>query len=78
MSYLIVSCPHCQQFLFVDMAELNCRIFRCGVYKQTFVQISPHLDKISCDMLKKNDLIYGCAKPFKINNNNECIICDYI
>ena len=30
---ILVHCPHCQQL--IEIVELNCRIFRCGVLKQT-------------------------------------------
>jgi len=74
--YMLVSCPHCFQMLFIE--SLNCGIFRCGVYKHSFVPIPPHLDKLSCDMLVSKNLIYGCSKPFKVNNNYQCVKCDYI
>ena len=27
----VISCPHCGQF--IEVLALNCRIFRCGIYK---------------------------------------------
>ena len=73
---IIINCPHCNQLIII--AELNCKIFRCGIYKNNFEQIDPHLNKIKCDELKNNDLIYGCGKPFQIDENNKVIICEYI
>ena len=76
---LIVICPHCNDFVVIK--ELNCCIFRHGIYKNSCEQINPHANKIECDYLKKNDFIYGCGKPFKIIISNENIIvekCDYI
>jgi hypothetical protein len=35
------------------------------------------MNKEACEELVKNDLIYGCGKPFQIVKN-EAIICDYI
>lgn len=78
MSDLIISCPHCNQFIFIKRTEFNCRIFRCGVYKYNFTQISPHLDEISCELLVKNKSIYGCSKPFRIDDNDNVLMCDYI
>jgi hypothetical protein len=75
---MIIQCPHCDCDILIT--KINCKIFRHGVYKNTFKQINPHLDKDSCDKLIKNDLIYGCGKPFElILNNNEYIAikCDY-
>jgi hypothetical protein len=81
MTYLIVSCPHCSHEIYILKKELNCRIFRHGIYKKNLKQIDPHMKKEGCDRLKKEDLIYGCGKPFKVvENNNEfkAEICGYI
>ena len=73
---LIIECPHCKQS--IEIIALNCKIFRCGVFKATNQQIDPHLDALSCIELKTNDLIYGCGKPFQIQDNGNVIKCDYI
>jgi len=82
MTFLI-ECPHCNQS--IEVIETNCCIFRCGVYKETFQQINPHLEKNMCDELVKKDLIYGCGKPFQLEKivvNNEIKynvrVCEYI
>ena len=39
------------------------------------------IHKENCNYLIKNDLIFGCGKPFRIITNNStyiAIICDYI
>ena len=77
-SYTALRCPHCDCEILIN--KINCKIFRHGVYKNNFKQINLHLDKNSCDKLIKNNLIYGCDKPFElILNNNEYIAikCDY-
>ena len=74
-----VTCPHCK--ITIEVLELNCQIFRCGVYKGTLEQINPHMLKTECDRLLEGDLIYGCGRPFRVDNNdNELVssICDYI
>ena len=61
--------------------ELNCRIFRHGVFIKTNEQIPPHSSKKECEYYIKNNLIFGCGKPFKIIEvNNKLIpeICGYI
>ena len=73
---MIVQCPHCEQFIFVE--ELNCRIFRHGVYKETNLQINPHLAKERCDELVALSLIYGCGKPFRVDADNVAVECGYI
>ena len=69
----IIKCPHCDMSIIIE--EVRCGIFRCGIYKDTFQQVDPHLPKEECDKL--GNTIYGCSKPFQIINN---IIskCDYI
>ena len=59
----------------------NCLIFRHGIIKNTGQQMDPHLNKQECDRLKKENLIFGCGKPFMIiENDGEYLIidCDYI
>ena len=76
-----VQCPHCKEYVIIE--QVNCAIFRHGVFKSNMSQINPHLSKSECDNLATNGLIYGCGKPFKIikeNGKNEwkAIDCDYI
>lgn len=76
---MIINCPHCNEY--IEIIELNCGIFRHGVYKSNDEQIDPHLSKENCDYLFNNNLIYGCSKPFQIiidENKIEVKICDYI
>ena len=81
MNYYIINCPHCDQIIQVFKHELNCKIFRHGIYKDSLEQIDPHLPKEKCEQLSKNNLIYGCSKPFQIIFENKKIVvekCDYI
>ena len=73
-----VNCPNCD--IMIEIVELNCRIFRCGIYKNNYIQIPPHSTREECDRLIKNNEIYGCGKPFRIlQTNTKYIIetCDY-
>ncbi len=72
---LVVTCPHCKEPVIIQ--KINCGIFRHGSIKKTGKQIKPHLDKTACEELIKNDMIYGCGKPFRIVNG-EAIVCEYI
>ena len=79
--FYYMKCPHCNDDIIVHKNELNCKIFRHGVYKSNMEQINPHLGKDLCDRLKHDDMIYGCSKPFQIiekHNKYYIIICDYI
>lgn len=75
----IIQCPHCDQS--IEVIEANCRIFRCGILKTTFIQINPHLPKNECDKLFNEGAIYGCGKPFQLVKQDNLwvpVICDYI
>lgn len=72
---MFINCPHCD--LLLEILELNCGIFRCGVYRTDFVQIPPHSSKEECDRLLRDRLIWGCGKPFQIIEG-KVIECDYV
>lgn len=75
------ACPHCGDLVLINTNEINCGIFRHGVFKETNQQINSHETKSNCDVYKEKDLIYGCGKPFqvvKVNDKYEISICDYI
>jgi hypothetical protein len=84
MDHITFLCPHCQCCILVNLKELNCRIFRHGIYKSGVnigKQIDPHMKKSLCDELINKNLIYGCGKPFKIVKVNNIFVaepCDYI
>ena len=78
---LVFDCPHCHDFIVVRLSELNCKIFRHGVYKATLQQIDPHMPKSQCDALFENELIFGCGKPFQIVIERDIFFvdtCEYI
>ena len=54
MNYLIVECPHCKSYIYILKKEINCKIFRHGVYKSNNKQINPHMKKEECDYLSRN------------------------
>lgn len=72
-------CPHCDHL--IEIVQLNCKIFRHGVYKKGYKQMNPHAPKNVCDHAVKKGLIYGCGKPFRVikkDNEYEAIGCEYI
>jgi hypothetical protein len=73
MDGIILPCPHCG--IFIQVVEQNCKIFRCGVYKDSMQQIDPHMPKAQCDAIVTK--IYGCGKPFRLVHDT-FEICDYI
>ena len=75
----VVICPHCHCQIIIQ--EVNCQIFRHGIYKSSGDQINPHASKEECDELSIKGLIYGCGKPFRIDLVQDkwiATICDYI
>ena len=68
-----MNCPHCGIGIIID--AVNCGVFRCGVYKDTFVQVHPHLSQEECAALE--GLIYGCGKPFTLLEG-ALVPCGYI
>ena len=77
-NYIVVICPHCNGSILILEKEINCKIFRHGVLKSTKKQINPHLEKKKCDRLFAEGLIFGCGKPFRLNDDMNAVICDYI
>ena len=78
---IILTCPHCEHFILIHRNEINCAIFRHAAFKENFTQVNPHMPKDQCDQLIALDKVFGCAKPFKIINQNDnyvAIPCDYI
>jgi rubredoxin len=58
-----LKCPMCQ--VYIDVAEVNCGIFRCGM---THGWINPHAPKEEIDRLKKDGKwLGGCGAPLKLN-----------
>ena len=77
----IFICLHCNNEFIININDFNCKILRHGIYKNNLQQINQHSSKEECKKLLENDLIYGCAGPLQIIEDNEeykLIICDYI
>lgn len=78
MDDLFITCPHCGGL--IQIIQINCRIFRHGVYITTGNQIHPHLPKSDCEQLVACNKIYGCGKPFELidqNNTKVAVACEY-
>lgn len=78
---IVVPCPHCEKQILIMQKEINCAIFRHGAFKKDKKQVNPHTKKEECDRLVRENLIYGCGKPFKLVKEKEeykAIVCDYI
>ncbi len=76
--YIIINCPHCQDSVIIYKKQIKCGIFRHAVYKKTNKPVNPHLPQNKCESLIASNKVYGCGKPFKLNDQNCPEICDYI
>lgn len=72
---MLIQCPHCN--MYIEILALNCRIFRCGIFKHNYQQVNPHEIKRLCDLYVFKNLIYGCGRPFTIIGD-KAVKCDYI
>jgi len=78
-SLIVEKCPHCLQYITVDPREINCGVFRHGVYRSNFQQMDPHAQKKICDDLYANNQIYGCGRPLRfVQATGKFDVCDYI
>jgi hypothetical protein len=46
--------------------------------KKTFEPIDPHSSKEKCEYYILKGKIYGCGKPFNLQEDNSTITCGYI
>lgn len=76
----VFECPHCEQVIQVLESEINCSIFRCGIFKHNQKQMDPHTPKSECDRFFNEGFIYGCGKPFKFFKGEQPYVeeCEYI
>ena len=76
-SGFIVSCPSCG--IYIEILTIACGIYRCGIFKETGLQVNPHLPKDQCERIVKQNLIFGCGKPFRITDKNTPPeLCEYL
>ena len=82
MSQQFVYCPYEDCGVTIEVEALNCKIFRCAIFKATGLQLNPHASQAECAQLIATGAIYGCGRPLKIDYNQqghlESQICDYI
>ena len=73
----VFTCPNCNKYVLVSPDELNCGVFRHGVFRSTGDQIPSHATQKQCDQWVQSNQIDGCGKPFKYEGN-KMVLCDYI
>jgi hypothetical protein len=77
MSELFFNCPWCQGMIIVNTNQINCRIFRHAVLKETNQPTNPHMSKSEMDILIAQDKIWGCGGPFRLNDENQAILGEW-
>jgi hypothetical protein len=60
-------CPHCELWIQVRREDLNCKIFRHGVFIDSGKPIDPHASKGDVESQSHN--ILGCGGPHMIYND---------
>jgi len=77
---MLINCPYCERPILI--LEVNCGIFRCGIYKESWNQLPPHSSKEECERALFEGLIFGCGGPFQVraDDKGEPVVekCDYI
>ena len=71
------NCPHCDVMCQVPRNEIRCTIFRHANFKNDMSFVPPHASKKLCDSWIENNLVWGCAKPFKFTGTT-VEICGYV
>lgn len=75
-------CPQCNEIVEVEQNQVNCCIFRHGIFEVngSQQQIPPHSSKQQCDKFVEDGLLEGCGKPFRFvfGSPNYVEKCDYI
>lgn len=81
-SMYMFNCPNCDGTIIVQINEVNCLIFRHGVYSQGHKigqPINPHETKENIDKMVDEKLIDGCGKPIQMNQNHTKVYsCSYV
>jgi len=63
---LVFACPQCGGTVVVQRSEVNCKIFRHGVFRATGEPVPPHASEAECSEWTKTESIWGCGKPFHL------------
>lgn len=59
-----MECPWCK--IGIEIDQINCGVFRCGILKSNGLQIPPHLGREAVEKIR--DFIWGCGHPFKLKD----------
>jgi hypothetical protein len=65
-TFIVFECPHCSGGIMVHPNEVNCQIFRHGVFANG-EYISPHALDTQVNAWLTSNKIYGCGGQLKYN-----------
>lgn len=71
----IITCPNC--YIPILIEAINCKVFRCGMFRINGEPINPHANKNECEYYINNNIIYGCGSPFYYDGINDPVLCEY-
>jgi hypothetical protein len=79
-SLIMFTCPYeeCQGTITVAPNQINCGVFRHGVYKATGRPVGAHLSQDKCLELVRQGKVYGCVQPFRIRKIPKPSLCKLI
>lgn len=76
-----VRCPGCGGVVEVKKGQVNCAIFRHGVFKDGS-QVPPHSTEAQIKMFRAVNIMEGCGAPFKLIDDGKegkiAITCGYV
>lgn len=64
------ACPHCELLVQVQRNEINCRIFRHGVFISNQIPIPPHATQAQCHAFAVSPDVVGCCRPFSFDGKS--------
>lgn len=77
LDHFYFKCPHCELLCQVPRSEIRCTVFRHAVFKKSGEFVPPHAEKEECERWIREDLVWGCAKPFRFNGKM-VEVCGYV
>ena len=78
MDYFILVCPYCEEHILILKADINCGIFRHGVFKTSMESIPPHSSKQDIDTWLQEAKMFGCGQPFRLDVLGKISKCGFI
>ena len=59
-------CPNCGAKIVIKRGEENCRVFICGVHRDTGRQLPPHDEAGAAALVVQGKVVLGCGKQMRL------------